>query len=83
MRKEVLMEYESRTDDSWTRSQLFSVRLWYEQVNAGQWEVRMQAKHILTGETRYFRDWSLLASYLTSMLDAPDADAGQPAESAA
>jgi hypothetical protein len=43
----------------------------------------MQAKHILTGETRYFRDWSLLASYLTSMLDAPDADAGQPAESAA
>jgi hypothetical protein len=31
----------------------------------------MQAKHILTGETRYFRDWTLLASYLTSKLDAP------------
>ena len=33
-------------DDPWTRSQLFTVRLWYESVDAGQWEVRMQAKHI-------------------------------------
>ena len=56
-------------DDPWTRSQLFTVRLWYEPVDAGQWEVRMQAKHILTGETRYFREWFLLATYLTSKLD--------------
>ena len=77
------MDFESRTDDPWSHSQLFTVRLWYEPVDAGQQEVRMQAKHILTGETRYFRDWSLLASYLTGKLDAPDADAGQPTESAA
>lgn len=64
------MDFAARTDDPWTRSQLFTVRLWYEQVDAGQQEVRMQAKHILTGETRYFREWSLLVAYLTSKLDA-------------
>jgi hypothetical protein len=52
------------------------VRVWYEPVDAGQSEVRVQAKHILTGETRYFRDWSLLASYLTSKLDAPGSESG-------
>jgi hypothetical protein len=65
------MDIQSPTHDLWTHSQSFTVRLWYEPVDADQSEVRMQAKHILTGETRYFRDWSLLASYLTSKLDAP------------
>ena len=37
----------------------------------------MQAKHILTGETRYFRDWALLAAYLTSKLDAPGVEGSQ------
>jgi len=73
------MDFESRTDDPWIHSQLFTVRLWYELVDAGQWEVRIQAKHILTGETRYFREWSLLAAYLVTKLDAPDADVSQPA----
>ena len=63
------MDFRSRTNDPWNRSQLFTVRLWYELVNAGQSEVRMQAKHILTGETRYLREWSLLGIYLTSKLD--------------
>ena len=76
------MDTLSRLDDPWTHSQLFTVRVWYEPVDAGQSEVRMQAKHILTGETRYFRDWALLAGYLTGKLDPPDADAGQPTESA-
>ena len=76
------MDFVTHTDDPWTHSQLFTVRLWYERVDADQWEVRMQAKHILTGETRYFRDWALLAGYLTDKLDPPDADAGQPTESA-
>ena len=71
------MDFVARTDDPWTRSQLFTVRLWYERVDAGQWEVRMQAKHILTGETRYFREWSLLATYLASKLDVPDAESNQ------
>jgi len=32
------------------------------------WDLRVQAKYILTGETRYFREWALLAAYLTSKL---------------
>ena len=76
------MDFVARVNDPWTRSQLFTVRLWYEPVDAGQSEVRMQAKHILTGETRYFRDWLLLATYLASKLDAPGAESNQPMESA-
>jgi len=71
------MDTQSLTHDPWTHSQLFTVRLWYEPVDAGQSEVRMQAKHILTGETRYFRDWALLASYLTSKLDASGSRSGE------
>ena len=58
-------------EDPWIRSQSFTVRIWYELIDADQWEVRVQAKHILTGETRYFREWALLAAYLTSKLDLP------------
>ena len=65
------MDFVARTDDPWTHSQLFTVRVWYELVDAGQWEVRMQAKHILTGETRYFREWSSLAIYLAGKLETP------------
>jgi len=68
------MDTQSPTHDPWTHSQSFTVRVWYELVDAGQSEVRMQAKHILTGETRYFRDWALLAAYLTSKLDVLSAE---------
>ena len=68
------MDVVALTDDPWTRSQLFTVRLWYELVDTDRWEVRMQAKHILTGETRYFREWSLWAIYLAGKLDTPDAE---------
>ncbi len=46
------------------QSHLFTVRLWAEAFGEGQREVRMQVKHVLSGETRYFRDWSLLVTYL-------------------
>ena len=74
------MDTQSPTHDPWTHSQSFTVRVWYELVDAGQSEVRMQAKHILTGETRYFRDWALLASYLTGKLDASGGEKGQQLE---
>ena len=74
------MDAQSTTHDPWAHPQSFTVRVWYEPVDAGQSEVRMQAKHILTGETRYFRDWALLASYLTSKLDAPGGEEGQQLE---
>ena len=69
-------------DDPWTRSQSFTVRIWYELIDTDQWEVRVQTKHILTGETRYFREWALLAAYLTSKLDLPGVEGAQHVRSA-
>jgi len=66
------MDTQTHADDPWSHSQLFTLRVWYELIDADQWEVRVKAKHILTGETRYFREWTLLAAYLTSKLDVPN-----------
>ena len=66
------MDMLTSANDPWTRPQSFTVRIWYELIDTDQWEVRVQAKHILTGETRYFREWALLAAYLTSKLDVPN-----------
>jgi hypothetical protein len=50
------------------QSHLFTVRLWIETLGHGQEEVRMQVRHVLSGETRYFRDGSLLLAYLLTKL---------------
>ncbi len=53
------------------RSELFTVRLWREQLNDhGEWRGKVQ--HVTSGETRYFRDWAALILALQEML----ADAG-------
>lgn len=51
------------------RSHLFTVRLWVEELGDGQEEVRMQVKHVLSGETRYFRDWSQAVAFITARLE--------------
>lgn len=61
------------SDDSWSQSQLFTIRVWYEQFDAEQREVRMQVRHVLSGETRYFSAWPPLIDHLLSKLDAPPA----------
>jgi hypothetical protein len=45
-------------------SHLFTVRLWAERLGSGQHEMRYKVQHVLSGETRYFRDWSALLGYL-------------------
>ena len=47
-------------------SHLFTVRLWVEALGSGQHEMRYKVQHVLSGETRYFRDWSALLGYLTA-----------------
>lgn len=47
---------------------LFTLRLWIEILNDDQDEVRMQVKHVLSGETRYFRDGCLLLTYLLTKI---------------
>jgi len=63
------------------RTHLFTVRLWVEEVDHGQGEVRMQVKHILSGETRYFREWSLLVAYMAVKLQEVEQQSGSGADS--
>lgn len=51
---------------------LFTVRLWVEAWGHGQGEVRMQVQHVLSGETRYFRDWSAVVTYMIMKLQEFD-----------
>ncbi len=49
-------------------TELFTVRLWRETVNGDRQETRGQVRHVVSGEARYFRDWTVLEDFLQSML---------------
>ena len=49
-------------------SHLFTVRLWAERFGGGRTEFRCKVQHVLSGETRYFRQWSALLLYLAAKL---------------
>ena len=49
-------------------SQFFTLRIWLESLGNGQSETRLQVRHVLTGETRYFREWAALIAYVTERL---------------
>jgi hypothetical protein len=55
---------------TYSQSALFTVRLWREALDAGPGEVRIQVRHVLSGETRYFRRWAQLEEYLEGKLQA-------------
>jgi hypothetical protein len=50
------------------RSHLFTVRLWAEELGDGQTEWRGQVQYVLSGETRYFRDWAALVAFVRAVL---------------
>jgi hypothetical protein len=50
------------------RTYLFTVRLWLEELGAGQTEWRGEVHDVVSGEVRYFRDWPMLAAVLQAML---------------
>ena len=61
------------------QSHLFTVRLWLENLGDGRAEWRGQVQHVLSGETRYFREWPALIAWLVAILPptetAPTTDA--------
>jgi len=57
-------------------SHLFTVRLWAEQLGGGESEIRCQVRHVRSGETRYFREWPALLTFLTLKLRQPDREEG-------
>jgi hypothetical protein len=67
---EVFVEDRVVSDTAGARTQVFIVRIWYEAQGEGRREVRIQARHVLTGETRYFLAWPALTAYLAGKLDA-------------
>ena len=74
------MEDMAVLDTAGTRSQVFIVRVWYEAQEPGEREVRIQARHVLTGETRYFLEWPALTDYLAGKVDAASPSPGDGVE---
>ncbi len=49
-------------------SHLFTLRLWPEDLGAGQVDWRGKVQHVNSGETRYFRDWPTLEAFVEGLL---------------
>lgn len=47
---------------------LFTVRLWLEELGEEQTEWRGEVQYVVSGEVRYFRDWTMLIATLQAML---------------
>ncbi|OQA45744.1 MAG: hypothetical protein BWY52_01157 [Chloroflexi bacterium ADurb.Bin325] len=58
------------------QSELFTVRMWPEDLGEGQVEWRGKVQHAISGETRYFRDWSALLAFFAEVLTTQEAVAG-------
>jgi hypothetical protein len=51
---------------------LFTVRMWREDLGAGQREWRGELHDVVSGEVRYFRDWPTLIALLQALLPDPE-----------
>jgi hypothetical protein len=61
-------------DQPHPRMHLFIVRLWVELFGDDQRELRMQVRHVLSGETRYFRTWPEVVAFLLAQLQILDTE---------
>lgn len=59
------------------RSHLFTVRVWQEEIGAGQTEWRGKVQLLTTGEVRYFREWAALVPLLLALLSESQSDVEQ------
>lgn len=57
-----------QTDREPVHAQLFTLRMWREQLGEGRSEWRGKVQHVTSGEARYFRDWPGLMACLQEML---------------
>jgi hypothetical protein len=77
------MENQQSRDDreeQLRRSCLFTVRLWSEPLGDGRAEWRGQVRCVTSGETRYFRDWSMLAALFLEMVAGVDGTTSNQAQ---
>lgn len=57
---------------------LFTLRLWQEEINAGQVEWRGRVQALPEGEAYYFRDWPGLIGRLEMLLDVTHTETTKP-----
>ena len=50
------------------RSQLFTIRVWREDLADNRVEWRGQVQHVISGKGRYFRDWQTMVAFLQETL---------------
>ena len=55
-----------------SRSHLFTVRVWQEEIGTGQTELRGKVQLHTSGDVRYFREWAALVPLLVTMLSELD-----------
>jgi hypothetical protein len=55
-----------------SRSHLFTVRVWREDLGHSQTEWRGEVHEVLSGEVRYFRTWPALLTLVQAMLPKPE-----------
>jgi hypothetical protein len=51
-----------------SHSELFTVRIWREDLGEGRVEWRGYVEHVTSGLRRYFRDWAALSTLIQEML---------------
>lgn len=59
-------------------SQFFTVRVWTEDLGERRREFRGQARHVMSGATRNFREWADLEAFLIRTFD--DCEGGTDGE---
>ena len=64
-------------------SQLFTLRLWLEELGEGRAEWRGQLRHVTSGQTCYFRSWSSLITQLSELMTDGAPQAGPEVVSSA
>ena len=56
------------------RTNLFTVRVWGERVSREERIIRIKVQHVLSGEVRYFRNWSDVLVFVMSIVATDGGD---------
>jgi hypothetical protein len=61
------------SEEALSAPQLFSLRIWMEDLGTGRFERRGRVEHLASGQLCYFRDWQRLIDFLQEVLPDPGA----------
>jgi hypothetical protein len=64
------------SEEALSYPQLFTLRIWLEDLGEGRFERRGKVEHLASGQVCYFRDWQKLIDFLQEFLTLPDTEGG-------